>query len=47
MDGKWRTLARSAIEAGEGRCILPAKMGIHQRIIRKFSVMFDSIRFTV
>jgi hypothetical protein len=47
MDGKRRTLARLAVEAGEGRSILPAKMGIHQRIIRKFSVMFDSIRFTV
>jgi predicted alpha/beta hydrolase len=47
MDGKRRTLAISAVEAGEGRSILPAKMGVQQRTIRKFSVMFDSIGFTV
>jgi hypothetical protein len=47
MDGKRRTLAISAVEAGEGRSILPAKMGIQDRTIRKFSVMFDSIGFTV
>jgi hypothetical protein len=48
MDGKQRrTLARSAVEAGEGQNILPAKMEIQQRTIRKFSVMFDLIGFTV
>ena len=47
MDGKRRTQVSPAVAAGEGRSILPAKMGNQQRKIKKFSVMFDSIGFTV
>jgi hypothetical protein len=47
MDGKWRTLAKIGGRS-EGRAEHPSrKGGIQQRTIRKFSVMFDSIRFTV